>query len=134
MIVTSHSGPLAGIGILVTRPARQAGAFAQKIAALGALPVIFPAIVILPPEDPARLASTHAVLGSYDFAVFVSANAVEFGVPDARAWPPTVPAFRATRSSSLTGDRSPSPIEPAPADGRAAKPIRRAIAASGPLC
>ena len=113
--MTSHSGPLAGIGILVTRPARQAGAFAQKIAALGARPVIFPAIVILPPEDPARLASTHAVLGSYDFAVFVSANAVEFGVPDVRAWPPTVPAFapgpgtaESLEAVGITGARVPA--------------------------
>ena len=46
------AGPLAGLGILVTRPARQAGGFAQKVAALGGTPVIFPAIVILPPADP----------------------------------------------------------------------------------
>lgn len=87
------AGPLAGLGILVTRPARQAGAFAQKIVALGAAPVIFPAIAILPPADPAQLARAHASLGQYDFAVFVSANAVEYGVPAARAWPPTIAAF-----------------------------------------
>ena len=87
------AGPLADLGILVTRPARQAGAFAQKIAALGAAPVICPAIAILPPADPAQLARAHAALRTYDFAVFVSANAVEYGVPDARAWPPTIAVF-----------------------------------------
>jgi len=81
------AGPLAGLGILVTRPARQAGGFAQKIAALGGTPVIFPAIVILPPADPAPLARAHAALPSYDFAVFISANAVEYGAPDPGAWP-----------------------------------------------
>jgi uroporphyrinogen-III synthase len=91
--VTASLGPLAGIGILVTRPARQAGAFAQKIAALGAMPVIFPAIAILPPADAAPLARAHAALGQYDFAVFVSANAVEYGAPDARQWPPDLAAF-----------------------------------------
>jgi hydroxymethylbilane synthase len=30
------AGPLAGLGILITRPARQAGGFAQKVAVLGA--------------------------------------------------------------------------------------------------
>jgi uroporphyrinogen-III synthase len=85
--------PLADIGILVTRPARQAGAFAQKIAALGAAPVIFPAIAILPPADPAPLARAHAALGRYDIAVFVSANAVEYGAPDARQWPATLSTF-----------------------------------------
>lgn len=85
--------PLADLGILVTRPARQAGGFAQKLAALGAAPVIFPAIAILPPEDPAPLARAHAALGSYDLAVFVSASAVEFGAPDPRRWPATLVAF-----------------------------------------
>lgn len=79
--------PLAGIGILVTRPARQAAGFAQKLAALGGASVIFPAIAILPPADPAALARAHAALPAYDFAVFVSANAVEHGAPDPRRWP-----------------------------------------------
>lgn len=79
--------PLAGRGVLVTRPARQAGAFAQKLAALGASPIVFPAIVILPPDDFAPLAAVHARLLDFDVAVFVSANAVEFGAPDASRWP-----------------------------------------------
>jgi uroporphyrinogen-III synthase len=87
------ASPLAGVGVLVTRPARQAGAFAQKLAALGAAPVIFPAIAILPPGDPAPLARAHAALGGYDFAVFVSANAVEYGAPAASLWPAGVIAF-----------------------------------------
>jgi uroporphyrinogen-III synthase len=85
--------PLAGIGILVTRPARQAGGLAAKLAALGAAPVIFPAIAILPPQESAALARVHDALADYDFAVFVSANAVEYGAPDARRWPPTLVPF-----------------------------------------
>ena len=87
------AGPLAGHGILVTRPARQAGAFAQKIAALGGSPVVFPAIAILPPADPAALARAHAALDAYDIAVFVSANAVEYGAPDPQRWPAGLIAF-----------------------------------------
>ena len=87
------AGPLAGIGILITRPARQAGGFAQKVAALGGTPVIFPAIVILPPSDPAPLARAHAALAAYDFAIFISANAVEYGAPDPRTWPARLVAF-----------------------------------------
>jgi uroporphyrinogen-III synthase len=86
-------GPLAGLGILVTRPARQAAGFAQKLAALGGTPVIFPAIAILPPADPAALARAHAALSTYDFAVFVSANAVEYGAPDPRRWPSRLVPF-----------------------------------------
>jgi uroporphyrinogen-III synthase len=86
-------GPLAGRGILVTRPARQAGGFAQKISALGGTPVIFPAIVILPPADPAPLSRLTASLPNYDFAIFVSANAVEYGVADIARWPQKLTAL-----------------------------------------
>ena len=86
-------GPLAGLGILITRPARQAGGFAQKVAVLGGTPVIFPAIVILPPVDSTPLARAHAALSKYDFAIFISANAVEDGAPDPRLWPSTLVAL-----------------------------------------
>jgi uroporphyrinogen-III synthase len=89
----SAPGPLAGIGVLVTRPARQAGAFAQKLAALGATPTVFPAIVILPPTDRASLDRALARLASYDLAFFVSANAVEYGTPEATSWPARLVAF-----------------------------------------
>jgi uroporphyrinogen-III synthase len=49
--------------------------------------VIFPAIAILPPADPAPLARAQAALADYDYAIFVSANAVEYGAPDPRRWP-----------------------------------------------
>ena len=77
----------------MTRPARQAAGFANRIAALGGTPVIFPAIVILPPADPLALERAHAALRDYDYAVFVSANAVEYGAPDARRWPAGLLAF-----------------------------------------
>ena len=86
-------GPLAGIGVVVTRPARQAGAFAQKLAALGATPIAWPAIVILPPDDPAPLARVHAALDRYDLAFFISANAAEYGAPPAGRWPPALRAY-----------------------------------------
>src|SRR5262249_9523569 len=84
---------LRDVGVLITRPARQAAAFASKVAALGARPVIFPAIVILPPADRAPIERAYHALPSYDFAFFVSANAVECGVPDARRWPSSLIAF-----------------------------------------
>lgn len=83
----SPQGPLTGIGVIVTRPQRQAAAFATRVATLGAAPLIWPAIVIVPPLDTAPLERAHATLASYDVAVFVSANAVEYGAPPARDWP-----------------------------------------------
>jgi uroporphyrinogen-III synthase len=89
----SPGRPLAGAGILITRPARQAAGLARKIDALGGTPIVFPAIVILPPADAAALARAQAALAGYDFAVFVSANAVEYGAPDPRRWPAALVAF-----------------------------------------
>ena len=86
-------GPLDGVGVVVTRPVRQAAAFAQQLAALGATPIVWPAIVILPPDDPAPLARVHAALHDYDLAFFVSANAAEYGAPPVGRWPGSVRAY-----------------------------------------
>jgi uroporphyrinogen-III synthase len=48
---------------------------------------VWPAIVILPPADAAPLAHAQAALAAYDIAIFVSANAVEFGAPPSARWP-----------------------------------------------
>ena len=85
-------GPLDGVGVIVTRPQRQAAGLARRLAAVGATPLIWPAIVILPPQDRAALDAAHATLSSYDIAVFVSANAVEYGVPAAH-WPSALRFF-----------------------------------------
>ena len=91
--VERERGPLHDIGIIVTRPQRQAAGFAAKIAALGGRPIIWPAIVILPPHDGERLARAHATLGDYDIAIFVSANAVEYGAPPAATWPARIVTY-----------------------------------------
>jgi len=88
--VSAHP-PLFGVGVIVTRPARQAAGLVSQLAALGAVPIVFPAIVILPPSDNAPLARAHASLAQYDAAIFVSANAAEYGVPG--RWPASLRAF-----------------------------------------
>lgn len=90
---TRERGPLDGVGVIVTRPLRQAAVFASRIAALGGTPIIWPAIVILPPLDGERLARAHATLDTYDIAIFVSANAVEYGARSARTWPAHLATF-----------------------------------------
>ncbi|MEP6942974.1 MAG: uroporphyrinogen-III synthase [Betaproteobacteria bacterium] len=87
------TGRLDGRGILITRPARQAAGLAQEIAAIGGAPFIFPAIVILPPPDRRALDRAQSELDRYDYAVFVSANAVEYGVGAPLAWPRRLVAF-----------------------------------------
>jgi uroporphyrinogen-III synthase len=84
---------LAGVGIIITRPVRQAGPFAQKLGVLGARPIVFPAIIVLPPDDRSELTRAHAELERYDGVFFVSANAAEYGVPQGGAWPTNVPVY-----------------------------------------
>ena len=57
-------GPLGGIGVIVTRPQRQAAGLARKLAAIGATPLLWPAIVILPPLDPVPLECAHATIAT----------------------------------------------------------------------
>lgn len=90
--MSSHAS-LHGAGILITRPARQAAGLARAIATIGGKPIIFPAIVILPPSDRGPLEKVQRELARYDYAVFVSANAVEYGIGDPAAWPPHLVAF-----------------------------------------
>jgi uroporphyrinogen-III synthase len=92
-VSASDPRPLAGAGIIVTRPARQAGGFVQQLAVLGASTIVYPAIVILPPPDRAPLDRVHASLAAFDAAVFVSANAAEYGAPSPHDWPPSLPIY-----------------------------------------
>ncbi|MBI5330675.1 MAG: uroporphyrinogen-III synthase [Betaproteobacteria bacterium] len=78
---------LAGLGILVTRPAAQSAGLMRRLADLGAEPLLFPALAILPPADPAALARTLAHLDRYDLALFISPNAVERGLAAVADWP-----------------------------------------------
>ena len=89
----ARTRPLANVGVVITRPARQAAGLAQQIAVLGGRPLVFPAITILPPADPAPLARAQRELARFDCAIFVSANAVEYGVGDPAAWPSHLVAF-----------------------------------------
>lgn len=73
---------LQGKRVLITRPEGQAEGFAQKLKALGAEPVVLPAIELLPPEDwtPVDRALSALAEGSYDWVVFTSANGVRFAL------------------------------------------------------
>jgi uroporphyrinogen-III synthase len=71
--------PLQGQRILITRTSDQAGTFSEQLRALGATPVEFPTILIVPPEDWEPLDNALKRLceaGWYDWLVFTSANGV----------------------------------------------------------
>jgi len=71
--------PLSGKRVLVTRAGEQAGSAAALLREQGAEPVVVPTIVIVPPADPAPLASAIERLraGAYAWVAFTSANGVE---------------------------------------------------------
>lgn len=72
--------PLAGRGIVITRPADQGATLAQLVEAQGARAILFPVIEILDPEDTASLATIVDRLDQFDAAIFISPNAVAKGI------------------------------------------------------
>lgn len=73
--------PLHGKRILITRPAAQAASLAEKIVTCGGDPVLFPLIDIGPADDLGDLQQAAERIGDYALAVFISPNAVDFGLP-----------------------------------------------------
>ncbi len=71
---------LNGSTVLVTRPARQAVELAQAIEAQGGRAIVFPVIDIAPLHPDTVAVAAHR-LKPPDIAVFVSRNAVDFGLP-----------------------------------------------------
>ena len=77
--MTGHGpsrSPLAGKRIVITRSRAQAGVLSEKLAHLGAEPILFPTIEIAPMEDYQPLDSAVRRLADYQWIVFTSANGV----------------------------------------------------------
>jgi uroporphyrinogen-III synthase len=81
--------PLAGVRVVITRPAGQAENLARLVREAGAEPLCIPAIEILPLADPAPFQALAARLESFDLAIFVSRNAVRRALEliGGRPWP-----------------------------------------------
>jgi len=70
------TGPLAGRGIVITRPQEQAEALTDAIRAAGGRAILFPAIEIADVADLKALNGLLARLGEFDLAIFISPSAV----------------------------------------------------------
>lgn len=68
--------PLAGLGILITRPAHQSEHLADLIRQAGGKPILFPALEIVDVADLQPLNALIDRLGQFDLAIFISPNAV----------------------------------------------------------
>jgi uroporphyrinogen-III synthase len=72
--------PLAGLNIVVTRPRGQAKNLAQRIMQAGGQATLFPLLEISPVLDPQFLYALIARLHEFNLAIFVSPNAVRYGM------------------------------------------------------
>ena len=77
--------PLAGLKVVVTRPRDQALQLAQKIEQAGGVPLLFPLLDITAAHDTDTLNEQIARLGQFDLAIFISPNAVHYGIAAIRA-------------------------------------------------
>lgn len=85
--------PLRGVGVLVTRPKHQAAALCELIRKQGGTAIPFPALEIRPPAQPQKLQQVIGHLQEFNWAVFISANAVERAMQQIlakRSWPRSV--------------------------------------------
>lgn len=88
-----NEAPLAGLGILVTRPAQQAAPLAELIRQAGGNPILFPALEIVDLPDLQPLNALIDRLEQFDLAIFISPNAVQKALNLIRArreLPPTL--------------------------------------------
>lgn len=76
MSATTIDRPLSGKGIVVTRPAHQAGDLVELIEAAGGHAILFPTIEIVAVSESQALTELIDRLDTFDIAIFVSPNAV----------------------------------------------------------
>ena len=111
------TSPLANIGVLVTRPAHQAEPFCALINEAGGTPIRFPTLEIGPPTDPTRADALLDALDDFDWAIFISPNAVNWGLERARRFgglPPSlgIAAVGASTGRALTVAGHPPAVVP----------------------
>ena len=73
--------PLKGIGIAITRPIDQAKKLSALIAEAGGTPILFPLIEITPLADYSQFQAVISDIKDYNWAIFISSNAVQNGMP-----------------------------------------------------
>lgn len=87
--------PLAGCGVVITRPIEQAQALAELVRDSGGIPILFPLLAIAPLQDYAAFDAALASLADCDWAIFISSNAVQQGMPRIlRQYPQLPPRLR----------------------------------------
>ena len=112
---------LSGVGVVVTRPEKQAGPLCDKLQELGARVIRFPVLEIVPPRDVSAARAGLNELSAFDTAIFISPNAVESAVSlagPAFTLPPSLGLVAVGESTAnilerLTGRRASYPTDAA---------------------
>jgi uroporphyrinogen-III synthase len=76
--------PLAGRGIVITRPTGQAAGLARLVEERGGRPILFPVIEIVDVPDLTEVNALIDRLDTFDIAIFVSPNAAQKGMSAVR--------------------------------------------------
>lgn len=76
--------------VVITRPAAQATALAQRVAAAGHEAVVFPLLAIDPLADQTALRAALADVSCYALVAFVSPNAIDAACAIRKTWPRNV--------------------------------------------
>jgi uroporphyrinogen-III synthase len=87
--------------IVVTRPDAQADELCERLEALGARPIRWPTIDVLPPASTDELDRALRTLHEWDWVVFTSANGVRFVFERADALAVPSDAWRAVRVAAI---------------------------------
>jgi len=101
--MTSPTLPLAGLNIAVTRPREQAAALVHEICKMGGSCIQFPLLEISPLADDTKLRALVARLHEYQLAIFISPNAVRYGmltIKQSGGLPPTLAVATVGMSSA----------------------------------
>lgn len=73
--------PLQNLGIAITRPVDQAKKLSALISEAGGTPILFPLIEITALSDYSQFETVIKDIAEYDWAIFISSNAVQHGMP-----------------------------------------------------
>ncbi|MGD8639883.1 MAG: uroporphyrinogen-III synthase [Gammaproteobacteria bacterium] len=79
-----------GATVVVTRPAHQADGLCQLVEQHGGTALRFPVLDITGPDDEASVVAMIQRLAEFDMAIFISPNAVQWGMRLAGALPPAL--------------------------------------------
>src|SRR5450830_184354 len=116
----TNDRPLTGLKIVVTRPRDQAVQLARRIEQAGGIPLLFPLLDITAVQDTKTLHEQIARLGQFNLAIFISPNAVHYGIAAIRAAGASLSADGTTsHSTRLPNNASQvAGYNPSPASGR----------------